>query len=208
MFYFVKTPWLLKKIYSSYEWSVKTKENKLYLTFDDGPHPEATPYVLEQLKQYEALGTFFCLGKNVAEFPEIYRRLISEGHAVGNHSYNHLNGWKTPNDVYMNDIAKASELIDSSLYRPPYGKITSFQAKHLPAVMKGKKARVIMWDVLSGDFDKMATPRQCLENVVFNAGRGSIIIFHDSEKALPRLKYALPRVLEFYKTRGFSFLSL
>lgn len=208
MFYFVKTPWWLKRIYGSYEWHMNTAEKKLFLTFDDGPHPEATPFVLQQLKQYGALATFFCIGKNVVQFPAVYKQIQNEGHTVGNHTYNHLNGWKTANDVYMSDISKAADIIHSSLFRPPYGRITSFQAKNLPAAMKGRKARVIMWDVLSGDFDKKIDGKQCLENVIFNAGPGSIIVFHDSEKALERLKYSLPRILTHFSEKGFSFGSL
>ena len=139
MKYFVKTPWWLKKIYSSYTWSIPTKEKIIYLTFDDGPHPEITPFVLKELKNYNALATFFCIGKNVLAYPGIYKQILDEGHSVGNHTQNHLNGWKTSNDAYMKDIAEAANYIDSNLFRPPYGKITSFQAKHLHAAMKGKK---------------------------------------------------------------------
>jgi peptidoglycan/xylan/chitin deacetylase (PgdA/CDA1 family) len=208
MFYFVKTPWWLKRIYDSYIWSIPVNDKTLYLTFDDGPHPEATPFVLKQLRQHNALATFFCIGKNVAANPDIYRQIINEGHAVGNHTYNHLNGWKTSNADYMNDIALASHEIDSNLFRPPYGRITSFQAKNLKPVMKGKEPKVIMWDVLSGDFDIECPPKQCLANVVFASVPGSIIVFHDSEKAFPKLEYALPRILHHFSEKGYSFKSL
>jgi peptidoglycan-N-acetylglucosamine deacetylase len=208
MFYFVKTPWWLKRIYYSYTWSMPSNEKNLYLTFDDGPHPEATPYVLKQLRQYNALATFFCIGKNVAEHPVIYNQIINEGHVTGNHTYNHLNGWETSNDVYLKDIALASKEIDSNLFRPPYGRITSFQAKNLKAVMRGKEAKVIMWDVLSADFDVDCTPEQCLANVILPTVSGSIIIFHDSEKAFPNLKYALPRVLKYFSEEGYLFKSI
>jgi peptidoglycan/xylan/chitin deacetylase (PgdA/CDA1 family) len=207
-YYLVKTPWLLKKIYPSYLWSIDTKEKIVYLTFDDGPHPEITRFVLKQLKRYDALATFFCVGKNVIAYPELYKQINDEGHAVGNHTYNHLNGWKTGNDVYLKDIAEASKVIDSSLFRPCYGRITSFQAKHLKAVMKGKEPTIVMWDVLSGDFDTECTPQQCLANVVFASVPGSIIVFHDSEKALPRLEYTLPRVLHYFSEKGYLFKSL
>ena len=205
MFYFVKTPWWLKKIYESYVWSLPDNEKTLYLTFDDGPHPEATPFVLRQLKQYNALATFFCIGKNVVANPVLYKQIINEGHAVGNHTHNHLNGWKTSNDAYMNDIARASREIESNLFRPPYGRITSFQAKNLNAAMRGKKAKVIMWDVLSADFDPDCTPQQCLANVILPSVPGSIIVFHDSEKAFPKLEYTLPRMLKFYSESGYRF---
>ena len=208
MFYFVKTPRWLKRIYDSYLWSMPANNKNLYLTFDDGPHPEATVFVLKQLKQHNASATFFCIGKNVIAHPDIYKQIIDEGHAVGNHTYNHLNGWKTSNDDYMKDIALASHEIDSDLFRPPYGRITSFQAKNLKPVMKGKEPKVVMWDVLSGDFDTACTPEQCLANVVLASVPGSIIVFHDSEKALSRLKYTLPRILHYFSEKGYSFKSL
>ena len=208
MFYFVKTPWWLKRIYDSYTWSIPSSEKNLFLTFDDGPHPEATPFVLKQLKDHNALATFFCIGKNVVAHPEIYRQIINEGHVTGNHTYNHLNGWKTSNDLYMKDIALASKEINSNLFRPPYGRITSFQAKNLKAVMQGKEAKVIMWDVLSADFDIDCTPEQCLANVILPTAPGSIIVFHDSEKAFPKLQYALPRMLKYFSEKGYSFKSL
>ena len=208
MFYFVKTPWWLKRIYDSYTWSIPSSEKNLYLTFDDGPHPEATPFVLKQLKQYNALATFFCIGKNVVAYPEIYKQILNEGHSTGNHTYNHLNGWKTSNDLYKKDIALASKEINSNLFRPPYGRITSFQAKNLKAVMLGKETKVIMWDVLSADFDLDCTPEQCLANVILPTVPGSIIVFHDSEKAFPKLQYALPRMLKYFSEKGYSFKSL
>jgi peptidoglycan/xylan/chitin deacetylase (PgdA/CDA1 family) len=208
MKYFVKTPWWLKKIYSSYTWNIPTKEKNLYLTFDDGPHPEITLFVLKELKKYEALATFFCIGKNVLAYPDAYKQIFDEGHSVGNHTQNHLNGWKTPNDVYMNDIAEASNYIDSNLFRPPYGKITLFQARNLSKALKGRKAKIIMWDVLSADFDTNVTPEQSLQFVIAGAKNGSIVVFHDSEKAFPRLKYVLPKMLYYFSEKGFKFLSL
>ncbi len=208
MKYFVKTPWWIKKIYPFYTWSIPTKEKILYLTFDDGPHPEITPFVLQELKKYKALATFFCIGKNVLAYPDIYKQILDEGHTVGNHTQNHLNGWKTPNDVYMKDIAEAANYIDSNLFRPPYGRITLFQAKNLRAAMKGRKAKVIMWDVLSADFDETITAEQSLQIVIFRSSPGSIIVFHDSEKALQRLNYVLPKVLHYFSERGFRFLPL
>ena len=208
MFYFVKTPGWLKKIYDSYIWSIPGSDKILYLTFDDGPHPEATPFVLRELKKHNVLATFFCIGKNVVSYPGIYKQVLQEGHSIGNHTYNHLNGWKTNNDDYLKDIALASNEIDSYLFRPPYGRITSFQAKNLKPAMKGKEPKVIMWDVLSGDFDTACSPQQCLANVLFASVPGSIIVFHDSEKAFARLKYALPRVLQYFSEKGYLFKSL
>jgi len=208
MFYFVKTPVWLKRIYHSYVWSIPVNDKILYLTFDDGPHPEATPFVLKELKKHNALATFFCIGKNVVAYPGIYNQIINEGHSVGNHTYNHLNGWKTNNDDYLKDIALAAHEIDSDLFRPPYGRITSFQARNLKPVMKGKGPKVIMWDVLSGDFDIACTPQQCLANVLLASVPGSIIVFHDSEKAFPKLKYTLPRMLNHFSEKGYLFKAL
>lgn len=208
MFYFVKTPWWLKRIYDSYTWSMPSNEKKLYLTFDDGPHPEATPFVLKQLKQHNALATFFCIGKNVVAHPDIYNQIMNEGHVTGNHTYNHLNGWKTSNELYMKDIALASKEINSNLFRPPYGRITSFQAKNLKAVMQGKEPKVIMWDILSADFDADCSAEQCLANVILPTVPGSIIIFHDSEKAFPKLQYVLPRMLKYFSEKGYLFKSI
>lgn len=207
-YYLVKTPLLLKKMYPSYLWSIDTKEKILYLTFDDGPHPEATPFVLKQLKKYNALATFFCIGKNVVAHPGIYKQLRDEGHATGNHTFNHLNGWKTENEIYLKDIGEAAKVIDSSLFRPCYGRITNFQARNLRSVMKGKEPTIVMWDVLSGDFDTACTPQQCLSNAIFASVPGSIIVFHDSEKAFPRLEYTLPRTLQYFTEKGYLFKAI
>src|SRR5450432_1247715 len=203
MIYFVKTPWLLKKLYPECIWEVKTPEKNIYLTFDDGPHPQATPFVLQELKKYHAKATFFCVGKNVKEYFEVYKQIISDGHKPGNHTFNHLNGWKTTDKKYLDNIQQAANLIDSDLFRPPYGKITKFQLKALGG--EKFKLKTIMWNVLSGDFDEKITPENCYLNVMNNSGPGSIIIFHDSLKALPRLQYALPRVLEYFTEKGFQF---
>src|SRR5688572_19249761 len=148
MKYLVKTPRLFKMIWPTYTWSIDTKEKNIYLTFDDGPHPVATPFVLDELKKYNAKATFFCIGKNVSAHPSIYARLLDEGHAVGNHTQNHRNGWKTADDIYLNDVAEAAKYIDTSLFRPPYGRIKKFQAHNLQHAMK-VKPRIIMWTVLS-----------------------------------------------------------
>jgi peptidoglycan/xylan/chitin deacetylase (PgdA/CDA1 family) len=208
MKYFIKTPWLLKKIYSSYVWNINTKEKLLFLSFDDGPDPVSTPFVLKQLKQYNALASFFCIGKNVETYPELYKQILDEGHTTGNHTYHHLNGWKTGNKKYLDDVAEAARYIHTSLFRPPYGRIKSFQAKNIPAAIKDPLAKIIMWDVLSGDFDQSITKEQCLKNVVLNANKGSIIVFHDSAKAFPVVEFCLPRTLDFFSAKGFRFASL
>lgn len=198
MKYFVKTPWIVKKLWSSYTWDIKTNEKNIYLSFDDGPHPVVTPFVLDELQKYNAKATFFCIGKNVKASPEIYKRILNEGHKVGNHTQQHLNGWNTKNNVYLSDIAEASKHIISSLFRPPYGRIKSTQAKKL------KNFTIVMWDVLSGDFDETLSKEKCLQNVINNAKQGSIVVFHDSEKAFSKLKYVLPVAMEFFIKSGYS----
>ncbi|MCP9751666.1 polysaccharide deacetylase family protein [Ferruginibacter sp. HRS2-29] len=206
MFYFVKTPGWLKKIYSDRVWEIATTEKQLFLTFDDGPHPAVTPFVLDELQKVGAKATFFCIGKNVVAHPEIYSRILDEGHAVGNHTFNHLNGWKTGDAIYLDDIAEAKKYIDSKLFRPPYGRISSFQQKQLKA--DRFELKTIMWTVLSGDFDTSVNNERCLQNVVLHAKEGSVIVFHDSEKAGEKVKFALPRVLNYFSGKGFSFEKL
>ena len=208
MLYFTKTPWWLKSLYPRCVWHIPSTEQVLYLTFDDGPNPTATPYVLDQLKKYQAKATFFCIGKNVVEHPEIYRRLIDEGHRVGNHTFNHFNGWKVRDEHYLQNILQAGKYIDSNLFRPPYGKITRFQVKLLSGIKNSPASsnfRIIMWDVLSGDFDTTLSSDQCAANVIKNVRKGSVIVFHDSDKAFPRMKDALPRVLEHFSEKGYVF---
>ena len=208
MRYFVKTPWWLKKIYSNYVWDIHTAEKDLYLTFDDGPHPTITPFVLDELTKYNAKATFFCIGANCERNLSMMERIVDEGHSIGNHTYSHLNGWKTKNNVYLDDISKAAKLIDTSLFRPPYGRILRSQAGKVNEAMRKANASIVMWDVLSGDFDTTLSKEQCLKNVIDHAKEGSIIVFHDSEKARPLMEYALPKVLEHFSKKGFRFLNL
>jgi len=213
MFYTVRAPWIFKKLRPSLVWQKPADEKVLYLTFDDGPHPTATPFVLDQLKQYNAKATFFCIGKNVVEQPAIYQRILEEGHRVGNHTFNHLNGWKTGDEIYLNNVFEAAKYIDSNLFRPPYGRITKFQQKILSADnaqasnLKNRTSNftIIMWTLLSGDFDVKLSPQRCLQNVILNSKAGDIIVFHDSTKAWERMSYALPKVLEHFSNKGFRF---
>lgn len=208
MFYFVKTPFFVKKWFPKGTWNFSRDEPVMYLTFDDGPHPRATPFVLDQLKQFNARATFFCIGKNVAAHPEIYRRILDEGHSVGNHTYNHLNGRKSSDEDYIADIREAAKYIDSDLFRPPYGRITKFQSRLLTAGENAKQAsvyRIIMWDVLSADFDYSISKEKCAKNVIGNAREGSVVVFHDSEKAFPRMEHALPETLSYFSGKGFRF---
>jgi peptidoglycan/xylan/chitin deacetylase (PgdA/CDA1 family) len=211
MVYLCKTPGLLKKFYPECVWNFTREERVIYLTFDDGPHALATPFVLETLKEYNAKATFFCIGKNVVQHPDIYKRILEEGHTAGNHTYNHLNGWKTPDEEYIRNINEAKKYIDSKLFRPPYGRITKFQIRLLTAsenVKQNTAFRIIMWDVLSADFDHKITGKRCAENVVSNTKAGSIVVFHDSEKAFKRLETALPETLRFFSEKGFTFKAI
>lgn len=195
-------------MYPDCVWDIPVKDNILYLTFDDGPHPEATPFVLNELTKFNAKATFFCIGKNVVQYPEIYKRILVEGHRVGNHSYNHLNGWKVDNEKYIADILEARKFIDSDIFRPPYGRITKFQNRILtttPPKMQKPLFKIIMWNVLSADFDLAITPEQCASNVIKNASRGSMIVFHDSQKALSKLQFALPEVLKHFTAKNYRF---
>jgi peptidoglycan-N-acetylglucosamine deacetylase len=201
--YLIKTPWWVKKyVYPSYTWSVATKEKKIFLSFDDGPHPIATPFVLDELKKYNAFATFFCVGKNVQEHTHIYNRILNEGHAVGNHTQHHLNGWQVSDKIYFDDIAAASKYIDSGLFRPPYGKITRFQAQQIQEKLQLK---IVMWSTLSADFDARIKPERCWENVRKNTTNGEIVVFHDSEKAYERMAYTLPKLLNKYSEEGYKF---
>ncbi|HSF46548.1 MAG TPA: polysaccharide deacetylase family protein [Chitinophagaceae bacterium] len=199
MFYTVRTPYLFKLLYRSCVWDMPRNSNKVYLSFDDGPHPEVTAFVLDLLRAYQAKGSFFCIGENVMKYPEMYRRIISEGHAVGNHTQHHKNGWKTSNKEYLDDIREAQQYIDSDLFRPPYGRVSFSQLRVIQQQMRFKP---VMWSIVSGDFDTEISPERCAKNVLNNLKSGDIIVFHDSEKASDRLKYALPLVLEEIRTRG------
>ena len=206
-------PWFMKKLYPSLIWEKPTDKKILYLTFDDGPHPTATPFVLDELKKYNAKATFFCIGKNVVDRTDIYKRIIDEGHRVGNHTFNHLNGWKVSNEKYLENIFEAAKYIDSNLFRPPYGRISKFQIKLLQREKKDAESydrsfKIIMWSVLSGDFDLKLSPEKCFENVLLNSKPGSIIVFHDSTKAWEKMSYALPKVLEHFSKNGYCFEAL
>lgn len=201
--YLVHTPKILRALAPSFaEWDMPSSvtEPAVYLTFDDGPHPLATPFALEQLAKYKAKGTFFCIGKNVAEYPDIYERIIREGHSAGNHTHNHLKGWKVKTKDYVENTQQAAGLIHSKLFRPPYGKIKRTQANQLHQM----GYRIIMWSLLSGDFDMDISPQRCLENVIFNLKPGDIVVLHDSEKAWERMSYALPRILEHCKKNNWA----
>ena len=203
--YCIKTPQWLQWLYRSCIWHIPTKEKTIYLTFDDGPNPIATNFVLDELKKHNAQASFFCVGKNVVEYQTIYQRILDEGHAVGNHTYNHLNGWKTDSKTYLEDVHQARQYIDTNIFRPPYGRIKRFQIQQIQTAFN---MRIIMWDVLSGDFDTTISAQTCIENVILSTKPGSIIVFHDSEKAFERLSIALPTILAFFVAEGYTFKKL
>lgn len=183
-------------------------EKVLYLTFDDGPHPEVTPWVLAELKHYGAAATFFCIGKNVEQYPGVYQSIVAAGHSIGNHTYSHMNGWKTADTDYLHDVQKAGTVIDSRLFRPPYGRIRRRQARAIAEAMGRQEVSIVMWDVLSADFDQAISPEKCAGIVLKHAGPGSLVVFHDSEKAFPNLRQALPQVLDFFAKKGYLFKKL
>lgn len=220
-------PRFIQRLYPERIWAFSYKENAVYLTFDDGPIPGVTPWVLDKLKKYNAKATFFCIGENVKKYPALFERIIAEGHAVGNHTHNHLNGWKTDTSEYIANVEKAESILNDgiqmtdvklqspnnakignrkseignrkSLFRPPYGKITSNQAKAL----QEKGYKIIMWDVISYDYDATISEEECLQNVLKNIQPGSVVVFHDSLKAEKNLRYVLPKVLEFVGEKDF-----
>ena len=184
-------------------WSVATDERVLHLTFDDGPIPEVTPWVLDTLWSFEAKATFFCVGDNVLRHPEVYARVLADGHAVGNHTFNHLNGWHTERMTYLHNVRHCARVVHSRLFRPPYGRLLPGQRQFVE-----RHFRIVMWDVLSGDFDQHITPQHCLENVLHHAGPGSIVVLHDSRKAEKNLRFALPAILEYFSGAGYRFAAL
>lgn len=240
-----------KLFFPSLLWNIPTREKVIYLTFDDGPVPEITPWVLSLLKDYHATATFFCIGENVKKHPEIFNQVLAEDHRIGNHTYNHLHGWKTSTHSFVENVLLAEEIIgkevldpvksnincplkDSEefepasglanstriskislpeigedtiphkLFRPPYGKIKYSQVKQIEQL--GYK--IIMWEVISGDYNNERSANTCYKEVVKNTKAGSIVVFHDSIKASENLKKVLPAVLEYYKKEGFVFRSL
>jgi len=210
MNFWVKTSRIVKLLFPKYIWDIPSSANKVYLTFDDGPTPEITEWVLQQLKLYNAKATFFCIGQNIEKYPKIFDRLISEGHAIGNHTFNHVKGWKTPKEFYIENTLRCQLAINkrhsfnSNLFRPPYGKIKNSQAKAL----RNLGYKIIMWDVISMDFDKEISSEECLANVLLNLKTGSIIVFHDSVKAKEHLQYVLPKTLAYLHESGFTCASI
>lgn len=203
--YFFRNPFFLPWLYPGLSWRMPAREKKLYLTFDDGPVPGPTEFVLDELKRVGAKATFFCIGDNVRKHPDVYTRVLSEGHTVGNHTYNHLSGWKTSREDYVRNVQLCEDVLKpatSNLFRPPYGRITRRQIAALSAY------RIVMWDVLTNDYAQGLAPEDCLRGSLAASRYGSIVVFHDSLKAEKNLRYVLPRYLDHFASQGFTFHSL
>lgn len=202
--YLSKSPGILRSLTrKNLTWEIEGSPDEIFLTFDDGPVPDITPRVLDILDQYQAKATFFCVGDNVRKHPGIYEQVLEQGHQTGNHTFHHLSGWKTPADAYLTDIRLCSELVDSRLFRPPYGQIRPSYANLIRP-----EYRIVMWSVLSGDFDRESSPAKVLNNVLNYTKGGSIVVFHDSIKAADRMFYALPRFLETFREQGYTFSTI
>ena len=223
----ITTPKILRMFYPSFLWEMPKGEKKLYITFDDGPHPTITPQVLEILKKFNAKATFFCVGNNVKKYKETFELIKKEGHSVGNHTFNHEKGLITKTKDYVDSVIEADALIQSPLFRPPHGRIKFSQIRELKKKLRISKTqqlrtsepqnlsnlepqqlKIIAWTVISYDWDKSLTPDDCYNNVIKNAGDGSIIVFHDSEKAVNNMIPALIKVLEYYTDKGYTFEKL
>ena len=181
-------------------WRMPSKTSTIYLTFDDGPTERVTSWVLDKLREYDAKATFFCLGKNVEKHPDIFQRITDEGHAVGNHSYSHLKGWATPTSQYVQDVDLANDILNTKLFRPPYGRIKRSQVRLLK-----QRYKIVMWSLLSMDYSRWVTPKRCAKIVTKNLRPGSIVVFHDSIKAEANMRFGLVKLLEEVKRRGWGF---
>ena len=196
----VKTPSFLRQLFPDLLWRFSTNKKVLYLTFDDGPHPSLTPWVLGCLKQFHAKATFFFVGHNVEKHLDLYQQVLEEGHHVGNHTHNHLRGWTTNNKKYIANVAQCQKLVNSTLFRPPYGRITPKQIRQLK-----RTYTIVMWDVLSWDFRQKTAPEKCVRNVIKHSRPGSIIVFHDNKNAGENIKHSLPLILSHFSKLGYRF---
>ena len=199
----VKTSSVIKKIYPKYIWDIPTTEKAIYLTFDDGPTPEVTPWVLKVLKEFSASATFFCIGRNVVACPEIFDQIRENGHGIGNHTYSHFKGWDTATEQYLEDVSKCQEIVNSRFFRPPYGKILRKQGRLLL-----EEYQVIMWDVLTYDYEMDLKVKDILRKIIDATSSGSIVVYHDSVKSFDNLKKMLPVYLEHFSKQGYQFKAL
>lgn len=201
--YLVKTPQFVQKLFPNFVWKIPTTEKQLYLTFDDGPTSDLTPWILEQLEAYNAKATFFCVGEQIEQHPDNFKLITEAGHSIGNHTYSHPNGWGAENIGYFHNVRRCAELVKSDLFRPPYGRLMPKQVQFLE-----RHYQIIMWDVMAGDFDDKLSKEDCLKNVLKNAKKGSIVVLHDNEKSKEQIQYVLPRILEHYANKGFEFCDI
>lgn len=201
--YFTVPYWIRKLYGKGLIWEMPDDGRSLYLTFDDGPNPDTTPMILHTLKQYGAHATFFCVGENVNRHPDLYEMITSNGHSVGNHTFNHLNGWKTPKSKYLENVYECRRVVNSLIFRPPYGRIQPSQARALR-----KQFDIIMWTVLSRDFDPRVSRDKCLEKTWSLSRPGAILVFHDHPKAIEKVEYVLPQFLERALQNGYRFQAL
>jgi peptidoglycan/xylan/chitin deacetylase (PgdA/CDA1 family) len=201
---FYSAPFWIRALYpKNLTWRIKTSQPEVFLTFDDGPIPDVTPLVISILKKYNIKATFFCVGENVQKYPDVFKLLLKDGHAIGNHTYHHVKAWKTDYKSYLSEIEECNKLVTSNLFRPPHGQITRKLAQTLK-----KDYRIIMWSALTGDYDKKLSKAQCLANAIQNTRPGSIIVFHDSLKASERMEYVLPLYIEYCIKQGYTFGTL
>lgn len=200
---FFRTPSIFPLLYPRLTWRMPAVEKKIYLTFDDGPVPGTTPFVLEQLKKFNARATFFCIGQNVIKHRAEFNQVLEAGHAVGNHTFNHVRGWGSSSEAYYQDVEKCREVVGNTpLFRPPYGRITRAQIDRL------NDYRIFMWDVLSFDYSSAISQERCLRGTIQAVRPGSIVVFHDSYKAEKNMAFTLPRFLDHFSERGFQFETL
>ena len=192
----IKPPKLIRRLLPDLIWDMEDREY-VYLTFDDGPTPGVTEWILGELAKYNAKATFFCLGKNAEMYPDLFQMIVDAGHKIGNHSYSHQKGWETSLERYVEDVDFANQILHTDLFRPPYGRISPAQAR-----MLGKRYSIIMWAINSRDYSPHVSPQNCLRNVTKYVEGGSIVVFHDSVKAFRNVHYALPRTLKFLQEKG------
>lgn len=212
MYFFLHSiPAFFTRWWPELTWHRQTDQQYIYLTFDDGPIPVVTEWVLDELKKYNAKATFFCVGDNIRKHPEVFDRLVTEGHETGNHTFNHLKGWKTDNQDYLRNIKECTAIMELNstsrrvkpLFRPPYGAIKPSQIQLLK-----HDYEIVMWDVLAGDFEKNVSAERCLKMVLKYTKTGSVVVFHDSVKTFDKIQYVLPQFLEYFTSRGYKFVTL
>lgn len=203
MIVFVRPPKIFRLFFKPAIWVMNSSQRTIYLTFDDGPIPDLTPWVLDTLKKFDVKATFFCVGENIQKHPDIFERILKEGHQVGNHTYNHIKGWKVNDEEYFDNIEKCQAYTQTNLFRPPYGRIKRSQLKAL-----ADRYKIIMWDVLSYDYDKFIGEKQCLINCLKYTRSGSIVVFHDNIKAQKNLKFVLPQFIQHFQELNYKFAIL